>query len=44
MGDFDAACWHGCKWLGVYDGSQPCYKCNESNNYKYYEQKELIIK
>ena len=40
MGDFDAACWYGCKWLGIYDGSQPCANCNESNNYKYYEQKE----
>lgn len=30
----------GCKWLGVFDGSQPCDKCNRSNDYMYYEQKE----
>lgn len=40
MGDFDTACWHGCKWIGVRDGSEPCAKCNTSNDFKYYEQKE----
>ena len=44
MGDFDAACWRGCKWLDVYDGSQPCAKCNESNDYAHYEKKEGMKK
>ena len=40
MGDFGAACWHGCKWLRVYDSSQPCDHCNEGNDYKHYNKKD----
>jgi len=43
MGDFDAACWHSCKWLQVYDGSEPCADCNLSNDFKHYEQKNENI-